>query len=54
MDKHQAIATPIAWFSIWPVLPSSRPVGFPAPKIGLIALLAKIPVSNAPIVPPAP
>src|ERR1700733_1472892 len=54
IERHQAIATPIAWFSICPPLPSSSPVALPAPKIGLIALLAKTPVSNAPSVPPAP
>ena len=43
-----------AWFNIWPLLPSNSPVALPAPNIGLMALLAKTPVSNAPIVPPAP
>ena len=53
-DKVQAINTPISWFTICPALPSSRPVALPAPRIGLIALLAKTPVRIAPSVPPAP
>ena len=49
----------VNWCSTCAGLPSTQPVGlaWPSaslPKMGLIALDAKMPVSSAPIVPPMP
>ncbi len=58
MAKIQEIATPIAWLKTWPGTPSTKPRGstLPAESLSpsLTALVAKMPVRSAPMVPPAP